>query len=302
MKSAMLRLRLVFVVLLACVAAVAAGCGGSSSSSTPLELDSLVGVADRTTGADTGRFEMKLHMTAPGLPQEFEIGATGAFDRLVERTQMTLDMSSFVELLSSFGGNGAPDLGKPEDWKLDLVQDKSVVYLRLPEFLKSKVPGGKSWVKGDMRTLAKTSGSLIGNTGFGGGDPRDVVAFLKAVSGDVQAVGREDIRGVSASHYRATLDLQKLLDLARSSSGQSLVDMDEMMKQAGVPSIPVDVWVDDESLLRRMEMNFAMNGTGGDSGKATFGLSLDVFDYGKPLFIELPPADDVADASTLQGP
>ncbi|HEY7379742.1 MAG TPA: hypothetical protein VH572_00905 [Gaiella sp.] len=299
MKSVMVRLRLLLPLLAVLLAFVAAGCGGSSGSSEPMELQSLVGVADRSTKADTGRFEMVMRMSAPGLPGEFEIGASGAFDRLVERAQMTLDMSALVELIGSLGGKSTPDLGDPADWKLDVVQDGTVFYLRLPQFLAKQVPGGKTWVKGDVATLTKTSGSLLGGSGFTGGDPRDVIRFLKAVAGDVQAVGREDVRGVSTSHYRATLDMQKLLGLAAGSSKDSLVNIDSMVQQAGVSSIPVDVWVDDESLLRRMEMTFAMSPAGA-GGSANFSLSFDLFDYGKPLFIELPPADQVADAATLQ--
>jgi hypothetical protein len=299
MKSVMVRLRLLLPLLVALVAFAAAGCGGSSGSSEPMELHSLVGVADRSTKADTGRFEMSLRMSAPGMPKEFEIGASGAFDRLVERAEMTFDMSALVEMIGSLGGGSTPDLGDPADWKLDMVQDGTVFYLRVPPFLAKQVPGGKAWVKGDLSTLTKTSGSLLGGSGFTGGDPRDVIRFLKAVAGDVQAVGREDVRGVSTSHYRATLDLQKLLALAGGSSQDSLVNIDEMVKQAGLSSIPVDVWVDDESLLRRMEMTFAMTPAGA-GGSASFSMSFDVFDYGKPLFIAVPPADQVADASTLQ--
>jgi hypothetical protein len=303
MKSVMLRLRaLLLPFLVFALAIAAAGCGGTSSGAAPVELDSLVGVADRTTKADTGRFEMTLHMSAPGVAQEFEIGASGAFDRLVDRAEMTLDMSALAELIGSLGGSSTPELGKPEDWKFEMVQDRAVVYLRLPGFLQGKVPGGKAWVRGDLSTLTRASGSLLRNAGFSGGDPRDVVGFLKAASGDVQEVGREDVRGVSSSHYRATLHLKKLLALATGDGVDSPLNLDSMLAQAGISSIPVDVWVDDESLLRRMEMNFAMNPAGTGSGSASFSLTLDVFDYGKPLFIELPPADQVADASVLQGP
>lgn len=62
-------------------------------------------------------------------------------------------------------------------------------------------------------------------------------------------------------------------------------------------NIPVDVWVDEERLIRRMKMQFSMSPGGQEAGGS---FELELFDYGDPVRVEVPAAADVVDAFSLK--
>jgi len=304
MTVEMARLRLLPVLLVASlVAALAAGCGGASTSAPARQLSSLASVAERTAAADTVRFDLALEMTFPGAPEPFAFSMDGAFDSALERAQMTIDLSSVMSMIGalggSLGGELSGELGSPDDWKLETIMDGEVVYVKVPKFAADQVPGGKTWVKGDLDTLSQAGGSSLDLGSFGGGDPRELLQFLEAVSDDLETVGRESQRGVDTTHYRATVDLAELLEMsAGKQAASALGGLDQMLEQSGLASIPIDVWVDDDDLLRRLDLELSMSQPG--QGEAEASMTFELYDYGKPLFIELPAPADVADASALQ--
>jgi hypothetical protein len=110
-------------------------------------------------------------------------------------------------------------------------------------------------------------------------------------------VGTEDVRGVPTAHYFAVIDWQKLLQQAAKSGDRP--DLLEQFQGFGgtMENIPVDVWVDANSLLRRMTMTFSMTAGTQEAGGS---LQLELFDYGEPVSVEAPPASDVVDALSLK--
>ena len=289
--------------VVAALAVLAAGCGGSSGSIP--ELASLTQVANTSASADTAKFALTFEMSlpVPGADGSLEFSAEGGFDTPAERSQMTIDLSSLAELMqqvgSSLGGKVSGDLGDPDDWKLEAIQDGDVVYLKFPLIAK-ELPDGKTWVKGNAEDLAKTGTSGLDQFGsLGGMDPRDIFGFLKAVSGSVEAVGSDEVRGVETSHYRATLDPAKLTELVPAEQREALGGVDETARQAGITELPIDVWIDADKRIRKLAIELDAKMPGSDESlEASFVIEL--YDYGTPLELDLPPADQVADASTLK--
>lgn len=290
-----------FAALVALLAVAVAGCGGSAVA-VP-ELTSLTPVAQTSSAADSARFELTVGMTLPGLDKSLSFSAEGGFDTPAKRAQMTFDLSSFAELMksfgSSFGGTATGDFGSPEDWKLEAIQDGDTAYIRFPLIAK-KLPAGKTWVKGDAKDLSQANAGQMSQFGsLAGTDPRDVFSLLKAVSGSIEAVGSDKIRGVETSHYRATLDLAKIAQLVPEAQRQSLNGLDQSAKQAGLTDLPLDVWIDADNRVRKLSIDLDAKQPGSDqSVKAS--LVVELYDYGTPLDLELPPADQVVDASTLK--
>jgi hypothetical protein len=293
-------------VILAAV--VAAGCGGSSVAIP--ELASFTAVAQKSSSADSARFTMDLGVTMPGTSKPLAFTVDGGFDTTAQRSQLSVDLSSFAELFQSLGaGLGASlggtvsgnlgDLGSPSDWKLDAIQDGKVAYIHFP-LLAKQLPPGKTWIKGDAKDLSSADAGQMSQFGsLAGTDPRDVFGMLKAVSGSIEAVGSETIRGVETSHYRATIDLAKLEQLVPAEQRQSLGGIGQSAQQAGLSEIPLDVWVDADQRVRKLSMDIDAKQPGtSQSVKASFVVEL--YDYGKALEIELPPAGEVVDASTLK--
>jgi hypothetical protein len=307
MTTMMGRLRLLPVLLAGAVfALVVAACGGTATSSAPTrQLDDLASVAKQSAQIDTARFDLRVKLTVPGAPTPLAFGADGAFDSTSQRATATIDLSSLVSMMGALGGalggDAGAKLGAPEDWKIDVILDGKVVYVKVPPFAAGQIPGGKPWIKGDLETLAAAGGSGVDLGSFGTTDPKDLLKVLESVSGGLERVGRESVRGVDTTHYRATLDLKKVIESgAGTQAAPALGDLDKMLQQTGLSTIPLDVWVDDADLLRRMDI--AVSTTQPGQGTADASITFELYDVGEPVSIELPPPDDVTDASTLRRP
>lgn len=295
------RLPAPLAALVAVLALAAAGCGGSAVAIP--ELTSLTQVAQKSSAADTARFVLALEMTMPGTDQKLSFGAEGGFDTPAKRAQLTFDLSSLAELFksigSSFGGTMTGDLGSPEDWKLEAIQDGDTTYVRFPLIAK-QLPAGKTWIKGDARELSSADAGQLSQFGsFAGTDPRDAFGLLKAVAGSIDVVGSEEVRGVETSHYRAAVDTAKLEALVPADKRKSLGGLDQAAKQAGLTALPLNIWIDAEQRIAKLSIDLDAKQPGSDASvKAS--LVIELYDYGKPLDLELPPADQVADAATLK--
>jgi hypothetical protein len=284
-----------------------AGCGGGqepSSTALPV-LEDFQPVAAATARTDTARFEMELSMQIPGFNQSFAFKASGASDEKSGKGEITMDLSSFAKLMSGFAGSMGGDmpdgLGDPEKWKLEMRLDGTVAYMHMP-MLAGKLPGGKEWVRIDLEQAASLRGlDLAQLQGFAeGSDPRQMLDFLRSVSSEVTRVGTEEVRGVATTHYFAVADFKKALaDLARKSGQSSLLT--QLGGLGGsLQNVPIDVWVDADNLVRRMNMDLSLSAPG-QLGEAKASLAMELFDYGKPVSVEAPPASDTVDLSALVG-
>jgi hypothetical protein len=287
--------------LVVVLAAAAAGCGGSSMA-VP-ELSSFANVAQTSAAADSARFSLEAGVAVPGIDKKLAFSAEGGFDTPAKRSQMTVDLSSVAELMkgfaSGFGGTVTGDLGSPEDWKLEVIQDGDVAYVHFP-LIARQLPTGKTWVKGDAKTLSSAdTGQLKQFGSLAGTDPRDIFGMLKAVSGSIEAVGTDEIRGVETIHYKATIDTAKLEQLVPAAQRQSLGGLDQSVQQSGLSEIPIEIWVDSEQRVRKLSIDVDTKQPGTPMAmKAS--LVVELYDYGKALDLDLPPADQVADAATLK--
>ena len=283
-----------------------AGCGGgneATGTSLPV-LEDFEPVAAATAKADTARFEMQLSMQVPGIDEPFAFTATGASDEKAGRGEITMDLGSFAESIIAFGqafGSDAPEgFDDPENWNLEMRLDGTVAYMRMP-FFSGELPAGKEWVRLDLAKAAAREGFDFAQLpGFAeGSDPRELLDFLRAVSSEVTLVGTENVRGVETTHYFAVVDLEKALaDLARKSGDSSFLAQFQSVS-AKLQNVPLDVWVDADYLVRRMVMDLSVS-VPGESGQVKASVSMELFDYGKPVSVEVPPASDVVDLSALQ--
>jgi len=287
--------------LVALLAVAGAGCGGSAVAIP--ELASFESVAQNSSTADSARFEMKVEMTIPGADEALAFSAEGGFDTPAKRAHLTFDLSSIADLVKSFGagfgGTVTGDLGSPEDWKLEVIQDGDIAYIHFPLIAKD-LPAGKTWIKGDAKDLSQADAGQMSQFGsLAGTDPRDVFGLLKAVSGSIEAVGSEKIRGAETSHYRATIDLAKVEQLVPEAQRESLGGIDQTAKQAGLTELPLDIWIDADQRVRKLSIDLDAKQPGTEASlKAA--VVVELYDYGTPLELDLPPADQVADAATLK--
>ncbi len=303
--------RLVGAILVAVGAVVAAGCGGSGGSSSvvsgePISFQELSRSASTSADAKSGRFSFDMSMTFPGTDEPFAFSGEGAFDRASQRSSFAVDMSSLAKLLGGlFAGlagpnaQDAPDFDDPAGWKIEVIQDGDVGYVRFPA-MDDKLPDGKSWIRAEE---GQSAGGVEFHEfeQFAQSDPRDLLTALHAVTSDIETVGTEQLHGVDTTHYRAVVDPAQLamkapgVDQAKT---QSLVD--QLAAQSGIADVPVDVWIDSAGLVRKLSMALtATNPASSQSSDAS--LAFEIWDYNEPVEIALPPASEVVDASAVHG-
>jgi hypothetical protein len=178
----------------------------------------------------------------------------------------------------------------------EAIVDRGPVLYVQADALGGFLPVSTPWVKLDPAAMGDGWASVPG-MGSPTPAPSDALELLEGVV-DVQVVGQETIDGAAATHYRATVDLEALLDRVpedrRSEVERAL---EKVRADAGLdPSaIPVDVWLAD-GLVKQVGFELSPDGSGSADGlSATLTLS----DVGATFSIDPPPADQVTDLSQL---
>jgi hypothetical protein len=297
-------MRLLHAAVVLCVVAALAGCGGgaTATSGDALTFEQLSQAAKASADATSGRFEFSFELDVPDTEKPFAFSGTGAFDATSNRAAISLDFSSFAELLGGLlGGFGAPqeakvpDFGDPSLWQIEAVQDGELVYMRFPA-VSSELPAGKSWVRMNADEAGGAQGFNFSQLQDAtSNDPREMLEFLRAATGGIETVGREELRGVGTTHYRATVDMEEYEKLVPADKRSMAEDL---LEQTALGEIPVDVWLDDHGLVRQVEMSFAATQPGAN-GTAEGSMRFELYDYGKVIDVDLPPADEVVDAAAV---
>lgn len=263
------------LLVLPVVAVLAAGCGSGGGT---LSLDPVASAATKTQQTGTYSFDYTAGMQVLG--QQFSFSGTGQSDTTNGRLQMTMDFSGLPAQLSQHGSTA------------EFVLADKVMYLKLP-FLSGMLPGGKQWMKVDLSAAARQAGTSLGS--FGQLDPQQWLQQLLA-SSDTQKLGTDTVQGEQMTHYRTTIDPSKLT--ANVPAAQRAA-VRKAMKQIGMSTIPVDVWVDGKGLLRQESLSLSL---GQGLQNATMKMTFDLHDFGEPVSVEVPPADQVFDAlAALKG-
>lgn len=305
-----------FLACLLAVGLLAAGCGGSSTSGPAPDsgdaaaVTSLSQLATAAAGASSGRFELKLAVAAQGLPDGFEISGRGAFDANGEKAQVDLDLSAFGKMLGGLlgglggGQTGGLDLSDPEGWKISLVSEGERAYLRVP-LLDAQLQG-KKWIMLDADSLSDGSTAGIDPKQLEQlSDPKQILDLLSQISGQLENRGEEEIRGEQTVHYHAAIDIAKVATLLQeklgAQAGAAPIDVTEMVDQlrdeAGITEIPLDIWLGTDNLPRRVAVDLEITA---DGQQGALSLSVDMFDWGEEIDVEVPAASETVDSSALE--
>jgi LppX_LprAFG lipoprotein len=269
--------RRIGLALLALGAAV--GLAGCAFSKT---IDPVAAAATKTEQA--GGVQMAMTVTLTGRGQTSTITANGAFDR--EQGELTLDASGLLQSAGLPAGSGS-------GIKLLYLQEGGdpVTYVQLP-FLANRLPSGESWIKLDLETVGQSFGVDVNQLlGQATQNPGQALDLLRA-SGDVQEVGTATVDGVATTEYQATIDLAKAAQLGGLPQAQI-----QKLTASGAPTtLPVDVWIGPDGLVRKLDLTESTTSAG---LPASVDVTVDLSDYGTPVTVTAPPADQVFDASSL---
>jgi hypothetical protein len=281
-------MRRLLTALMALTLLVSAACGGSSSSggSTPgtpatsepssprLELISSE-TATRNAGSAKFAMRMALSMNSTQVMTMTGGGVVGF-------------KPSVAEISVRFAGDKT--LGPMNGMRMNERLVDEAVYIQSPLF--AGLSGSqKQWVKVDLSQLGMSSAADM--SAGQSGDPSQMLEYLRGVTDDVKEVGTEQIRGVETTHYHATTSLQKALERVPEAQRKNL---EAMVQNLGDTTIPIDVWVDGDGRVARVATQYSLNINGQSIGAD---MQFDYFDYGTPIDVKAPPADQVADLGGL---
>ena len=269
------------VLLLVAAALAVAGCGGGGGSA------SFDPVASAATTVNAKSAKLVFRTSIQGGGRTLHMNGIGSADFEHRAASMNFDVGDLLR------GSGLPT-SAGETWTI--VTQGLVVYMHAPA-LARQLPGGKEWLKLDVQALAKSQNVDLGQfRQLTQNDPTQMLAYLRAVSGKVEQVGTEDVRGVETTHYRAKVDLDKVAEQAPANLRRTFrASIESLKKGLGTDTIPVDVWVDEDNLVRRLAEHLPVAG----GGKIDF--SVDFYDFGTPVSIKPPPASQTLDLGKVLG-
>jgi hypothetical protein len=238
-----------------------AGCGGDTTS-----LEPLAEAARKTSDVPGAHFLMTGKIVGDGERVEFR----GPGELADHGRKLHMRMTMPAEILGMKGLAGG-------DVTFDVVSSGRYFYFRGGPF--TELAGGK-WV----RIKDDEPGFDLGQN-----DPSQMLEYLHATS-EVEARGEDTVRGVATMHYEARIQLDRVAERVSPEAAQALR---ELTQGAGIKEIPLEVWIDNESLVRRLTMDWHPEG-------GTIAFEMELFDFGD-VQIDVPAASQAVDLTKLLG-
>lgn len=255
-----------------------ASAGGSGVAvDGAVDDDVLLSAIWTTTSAGRARTYFEAEVDGGG-GQDVSFGGDGLTDFAAGRGQLTLDIRELLD------ANGLTTI----DGHFATVFDGNRSFLSADLFDQLFSPP-RPWLEFDVTELSPDErpnalgAGLRGLTQFAGYDPSMGLRLISGViSGTARELGVEEVRGDRTRRYTAEVNLRVALAATSAPVRERLV------ARIGTERLPVEVWIDDDGLLRRL--SYLERGEGGDPKP----VMIEFFEFGVEEGIELPPTDQVA--------
>lgn len=278
---------------------------GSDGDTDSVATGFLARVSDATVEASTGRFEGRLVVeAAPGAVQggSFELTLDGAYDLDAEAFDVSVDLSGLAGLAAAEASPGEAEMFA--SMFAEPVQVRSIggiAWVRWSllagMFGAMTDDGGTAWIE----AAADEAASMTGQFGVDGPQsPTDLLQTLADLDATVVEVGRETIRGVETTHYAISIDIETA---AAGLSPEERAQLEAELPGGFEGELPIDLWIGDDGLLRRLVVELDDLGALGldadAEGVASVLIEFEIFDVGQPIAIQPPPADQVISTDDL---
>ncbi|HEY6533627.1 MAG TPA: hypothetical protein VIY72_15065 [Acidimicrobiales bacterium] len=278
------------------VLALASGCGSSSSSDDAAVVEArgtaegagavLARASESTSAVETGRIRVVYRYTGDADGEAIDAGMTaeGSFADFGKSMELTADMTPMIDAM---GGGG---FGGPESMVMRQIIVDTDLYLQMemtppvPE-----MPPGQ-WFRMDMSdALGGAGAGSVGGLGGMSGGPNGYLESLKAGGATVVEAGTDEIDGVPVTVYRGKLDPE---DAVAAADPETADEVRRAFRESGMGTIPFTAFVDDDGMVRRLDMEMTMELYG---LSMTVHMVMDLYDFGAPITVTPPPADQVVD-------
>ncbi|RFS86137.1 LppX_LprAFG lipoprotein [Actinomadura spongiicola] len=235
--------------------------------------------AENTGRADSFKAELSLEVTGSS---EGNVSATGGMQY---RSKPDLAYSMSFDKMTV----GAQSMGG-----MQYVLVDRTMYMKIPMLSQLGAGTGaanKPWLKISLDELGQRSGMNIDEL-LKQSQQMDPVQNTKMLtaSKDAREVGKETIGGVETTHYTGTYQMEDAIAKLTPEQQQAVR---KNYSELGMGTMSFDLWVDDEQLPRKLAMKSPQTAQGAMS------ISMTYRDYGKPVVVTAPPANEVTDLSKM---
>lgn len=256
---------------------------GAPSAAAPTSPSQGAGVVQaayrKTTAAHTAKIQVSGKVEAQGKTRTFSGDGVANFDSHAAR---------FTEQLPRGAGS------------VQVRYLNEHVYAKLPKQAAKMVSGGKPWIGIDLGKVArqKYGTSLQQLEQNLPSNPTAELGYLNAVSQNgVHDLGKQTVHGVPATHYKATVDLDKA---ARQQQPAARHALQRLEKQIGTSTLPVQVWVDKQGRVVQLRFTEHLNprqqgGTAQAGGPVNLTITEALSDFGTPAQVSAPPQAQTTD-------
>ena len=255
------------------------GESGDSSAGGGVQLTAaqvLEKASQKTSQVDSYKADITMNV---GTPQ----GAMNMHSMAQVRIKPSMAFNMTVDKMT-MGGQSLP-LGAMQLLYLD-----KVIYLKSAQL--SQATGGKTWLKIDLTDQARQAGfdldTLLNQSQQA--NPAEQTKMLTA-SKDVREVGEETINGVKTTHYTGSMTVEEAL---AKLDAKTRAELGKAYREMGGTKIKFDLWADDQQLPRKLTTKVP-------TAEGTMTMTMVYLDYGKPVNVNPPPAEQVGDFKGLTG-
>jgi len=235
--------------------------------------------AEKTGSTDSFRADLSMRMSGSS---EGNVAMTGTMQY---RTKPELAYSMSFDQMT-VAGRSMPGMKQ--------VLVGRTMYMKMPAL--SQLGGGaaaKPWIKISLDELGQNSGMNIDQMlkQMRQMDPVQNTRMLTA-SKDAREVGKETVDGVQTTHYTGTYRME---DAVAKLPADQQEAYRKSLGKVGMDSMGFDLWVDGRQLPRKMVMKTGQAAP----GAMIMNMTMAYHDFGKPVQISAPPADQVSDFGVM---
>lgn len=260
--------------------------GGAGAATSPSTLHQLQKAASRSARAGSADMSMTETVSGSSTSSDEMVRAVGEVDFSPAAADLTMN---------------APALGIAGP--LRIIEVGSTAYVRSQKSLGTLQAG--RWYSESEQQAGAGAGISVGPSGIGSTNPSQMLSLLAAEGATVQRVGPSSVDRVPTTQYSVDLNLVKALAHAKAAGGPAPAPQGLQIIQQlfGTKVLPMTVWIDHHSLVRRIRMTLhlgagsvfggATAGGGATSGGATtVTIDMTMTRYGRRIAIR-PPASSV---------
>ena len=279
----MRRLNLLFLVL------VLVACGAEQRASSPAEV--LDRAAQNMEAAGSMRYALDATIESRelgGKPIPFTGEGVSSADG--ERGQVTYDLSDVFKAAAGASGAELFELmTDPSGWQAEERYIGEKGWVSIPAL--TELVGGEPWI--EVSDIDGPDSGLDLALSGSPDNPAALLAYLRSL-GPVDEVGSEQIQSRETTHYRATVELERVPDQAPADKREELrKKIERTIEQTGQRTVPFDIWVDGDALPRRMRFVDVTPPDKDEHYPTTWRATIDILEYGVPVRVTPPPAKDV---------